>query len=168
MAVSIRIKINGFMFPSAFIAMELIQERSWQLKTPLREPRHKKRSGIKQYGLSNASRQQSGRHWNKVSWQLKDISSEGLNRCIQRIDGWFSVALMIHLHGCKRLKDFTLACLAPRAIKKYDPAQGYHTEPRRSVPSPDCHCVISAVRVNGTEKIERLKSCFYMINPHYS
>jgi hypothetical protein len=54
--------------------------------TPYNEQVRNSPFSIKLYGRSDAREQQSGRGWNGPSWQLKNRSSEGLNRYIQKID----------------------------------------------------------------------------------
>lgn len=69
---------------------------------------HKNRFNITSYGDSDASEKQSGRSWNGSSMQLKDRSSERLDRYIQRMDGELSIIPMNQLHSRKRLKDCAL------------------------------------------------------------
>jgi len=71
-------------FFAAFILMEQIKQPS-RFLAPRHKQSRKSKSSITLHGLLNPSRQQSGKHWNNVVGQLKDISSLGVNDGIQRI-----------------------------------------------------------------------------------
>lgn len=104
MAAPIPIKKSGFIFSLCF-HRNGADLGALSVAFPYSEHVRKSPFIIRLYGDSDASEQQSGRGWNGPSWQLKDRSSEGLDRAIQKSGRREAVIMMNSMHCCKRLKD---------------------------------------------------------------